>query len=83
MDDESIRIDFNNPLAPALTTEQEVNGAVAAFYPGVLERLHRMVEQLRYFYERKGNCQLYIKAMDVSLEGERDQELFFKTFSPI
>lgn len=43
MDDESIRIDFNNPLAPALTTEQEVNGAVAAFYPGVLERLHRMV----------------------------------------
>jgi len=43
MDDESVRIDFNSPLAPPLTTEQEVNGAVAAFYPGVLERLYRMV----------------------------------------
>ena len=43
MDDESVQIDFNNPLAPALTTEQEVNGAIAAFYPGVMERLYRMV----------------------------------------
>lgn len=43
MEDESVKIDFNSPLAPPLTTEQEVNGAVAAFYPGVLERLYRMV----------------------------------------
>ena len=42
MEDESVRIDFDVPLAPVLTTEQEVNGAVAAFYPGVLERLYRM-----------------------------------------
>ena len=40
---ENAGIDFDDPLAPSLTTEQEVNGAVAAFYPGILERLYRMV----------------------------------------
>lgn len=43
MDDETIKIDFDSPIAPTLSTEQEVNGAIAAFYPGVLERLHRMI----------------------------------------
>lgn len=43
MEDESGTFNFDNPLAPALTTEQEVNGAIAAFYPGVLERLYQMV----------------------------------------
>lgn len=43
MKDESVTFNFDNPLAPALTTEQEVNGAIAAFYPGVLERLYQMV----------------------------------------
>jgi len=43
MEDESVSVDFNSPFAPVLTTEQEVNGAIAAFCPGVLERLYRMV----------------------------------------
>lgn len=43
MEDEGISVDFDDPFAPILTTQQEVNGAVAAFYPGVLERLYRMV----------------------------------------
>lgn len=43
MEDESVVFNFDNPMAPALTTEQEINGAIAAFYPGVLERLYRMV----------------------------------------
>lgn len=43
MDDESVSFNFDNPMAPALTTEQEINGAIAAFYPGVLERLFRMI----------------------------------------
>lgn len=62
---------------------QGVSSAQYKNVAGVTIDYSRMVEQLRYFYERKGNCQLYIKAMDVSLEGERDQELFFQTFSPI
>jgi len=43
MEDERISVDFDDLFAPILTTQQEVNGAVAAFYPGVLERLYRMV----------------------------------------
>lgn len=43
MDDKSVSFSFDNPMAPALTTEQEINGAVAAFYPGVLERLHQII----------------------------------------
>lgn len=42
MDDESVSFDFDGPIAPTLSTEQEVNGAIAAFYPGVLDRLCRM-----------------------------------------
>lgn len=34
MEDESISFDLDSPLAPALFTEQEVNGSIAAFYPG-------------------------------------------------
>ena len=40
---EEIEVDFDIPMAPVLSTEQEINGAIAAFYPGVLERLHQMV----------------------------------------
>lgn len=44
MEDESVSFDLDSPFAPALSTEQEVNGAVAAFYPGVMERLCQMAE---------------------------------------
>ncbi len=59
MEDESIRVDFNDPLAPVLTTEQTVNGAVAAFYPGVLERLHRMAGEDIYLVFT-GTCDLHV-----------------------
>ena len=42
MDDESVRLDAGGPMGLNLSTEQEVNGAIAAFYPGVLDRLCRM-----------------------------------------
>ncbi len=41
----------------------------------------KLVSQLRYFYEHKGNCKLYIKTMDASLDDETDQEIFIKQFS--
>ncbi len=41
--EENISLDFDVPLSPTLTTVQETNGAIAAFYPGVRERLHQMV----------------------------------------
>lgn len=43
MDDDTVKIDFDGRMAPALSTAQEINGAIAAFYPGVQERLYQMV----------------------------------------
>lgn len=42
MDDETFSYDLNGPIPPTLTTVQEINGAIAAFYPGVLDRLCQM-----------------------------------------
>lgn len=42
MDDESVRLDAGGPMGLNLSTEQELNGAIAAFYPGVLDRLSQM-----------------------------------------
>lgn len=41
--EEDVKLDFHSPLAPSLTTTQEVNGAIAAFYPEVQERLCQML----------------------------------------
>ncbi|GHU79449.1 radical SAM protein [Clostridia bacterium] len=40
------------------------------------------IGNLRYFYEYKDNCDLFVKIMDVALEDGED-ELFYKTFDPI
>ena len=42
MDDESVSFDLDAQYGPTLTTQQHTNGAIAAFYPGVLDRLCRM-----------------------------------------
>lgn len=50
---------------------------------GVAIDYDRLVRQLRYFYEHKGDCRLYIKTMDASLADGKEQEEFLETFSPI
>ncbi len=62
---------------------QGVNADQYAKTAGAQIDYDRLVEQLRYFYKHKGDCQLYIKTMDASLESESDREAFFQTFSPI
>lgn len=42
MENKSVSFDLDGPIPPTLSTEQEINGAIAAFYPGVLERLSQM-----------------------------------------
>lgn len=42
-DEEIAKINFDSAMSPALTTEQEINGAIAAFYPSVLERLYQVI----------------------------------------
>ena len=43
VDDESVSFDLDAQYGPTLTTQQPANGAIAAFYPGVLDRLYWMV----------------------------------------
>jgi len=40
------------------------------------------IGNLKYFYENKGSCDLFVKIMDVALDDGED-ELFYKTFEPI
>jgi radical SAM protein with 4Fe4S-binding SPASM domain len=43
----------------------------------------QLVSNIRYFYEHKQNCQLYVKVIDCALEGEADERAFYETFGDI
>jgi radical SAM protein with 4Fe4S-binding SPASM domain len=42
----------------------------------------RLLEHLRYFYDKRGNCRLYVKVVDEALEAV-EETLFYDTFSNI
>lgn len=42
-EDEGATVDFKAVMSPSLSTEQEVNGAIAGFYPAVQEWLYQMI----------------------------------------
>lgn len=50
---------------------------------GVAIDYERLLDNLRYFYERKGNCKLYIKIMDECLEKDETKENFYEIFGDI
>lgn len=43
----------------------------------------QLTENLRYFYLHRGECRLHVKVMDVALDGEAEQQLFYSTFGEI
>lgn len=43
----------------------------------------KFVEQIEYFYNRKKECNVFIKTVDIALDGEEDRDRFFKIFCPI
>lgn len=43
----------------------------------------KFIDELRYFYENRGSCKVYIKIVDFALDNESDKEFFFETFSPV
>lgn len=43
----------------------------------------RLINQLKYFYEKKGECKLYIKIMDECFDEGETQEDFFSMFGDI
>jgi len=47
--EEDLDIGLDSPLSPTLTTEQEVNGAIAAFFPAVQEKLYQMTGGKDYY----------------------------------
>lgn len=40
------------------------------------------IDNLRYFYTRKGTCELFVKIMDVALDGRNEAD-FYRVFDPI
>jgi radical SAM protein with 4Fe4S-binding SPASM domain len=43
----------------------------------------RFIDNLRYFFNRKGNAQMYLKIVDCALEGEDDEKRFYNIFGDI
>ncbi|HHT9158330.1 MAG TPA: radical SAM/SPASM domain-containing protein [Candidatus Brocadiaceae bacterium] len=63
-----------------------VQGLTAKKYKeicGVNIDFDTFVERIRFFYQNKGNCTVYIKIIDECLEGEQEREKFFKIFGDI
>lgn len=50
---------------------------------GVLIDYERLVDNIRYFYEKKGNCKLYVKIMDECFDEGETKEDFYKIFGDI
>lgn len=42
-----------------------------------------LVRNIRYFYEHKGQCQLYVKVIDCALNGKNEEEAFYARFGDI
>jgi radical SAM protein with 4Fe4S-binding SPASM domain len=42
-----------------------------------------LVAHVRYFYEHRGDCQLYVKIIDCALDGPEEEEAFYRTFGDI
>lgn len=47
---------------------------------GVSIDYNRLVDNIRYFYEKKGNCKLYVKIMDECFDIGETKEDFYKIF---
>lgn len=50
---------------------------------GVNLDFNQLMDNLAYFYHRKGNCKLYIKVMDACLDSESEIDQFYEMFGPI
>lgn len=50
---------------------------------GVKLNFEEFVENIRYFYEHKTNTQMYLKIVDIALDGEEDRERYLNLFGDI
>lgn len=45
--------------------------------------MEKLVENLRYFYEHRGNIRMYLKIVDIALDSDRDRDKFYLLFGDI
>lgn len=50
---------------------------------GIKLDFEEFVENIRYFYEHKTNTQMYLKIVDIALDGEEDRERYLNMFGDI
>ena len=50
---------------------------------GVSIDFEKFVENIRYFYQKKGDCKLYIKIMDACLDTPEEEQQFYDMFGDI
>jgi len=43
----------------------------------------KLYQNLKFFYDHRSNCKLYIKIIDIALESESEKGRFFELFTPI
>lgn len=41
------------------------------------------VEQIDYFHKKSGSCRVYVKTLNIALEGDEDRKRFLDLFSPV
>lgn len=44
---------------------------------------NRLIENIKYFYEHRGSCKVYLKIMDACLDSEETEEKFFQLFGDL
>lgn len=43
----------------------------------------KFIDEIKYFYNNRKQCKIYIKTLDMALENDEDKEKFYSIFSPI
>lgn len=74
-------------LAAGLTfLRVSIQGLTAKRYQettGIAIDYDRLLDNIAYFYERKGNCRLYVKIMDECFDAGETEEDFYRVFGDI
>lgn len=63
-----------------------IQGITAAKYRSISNTevdFNRLVEQIRYFYEHKQKCRVYIKTVDRALDSNMEEQCFYEIFGNI
>lgn len=69
-------------LTRLLVSIQGINADAYNRICGYDINFEKLIDEIRYFYEHKKQCKIYIKTLDIALK-ENEKEKFYDIFSPI